>query len=183
MDCSELTHAHFQALLRLARSSAGSGRASLPGLTAIRSFHTLRLAPPPALADGFCIPLVPPQSVPLHPAGTRLVIEGVCARADSGYNEDDSYLSLDRLSGPLLLRSWRPGDVFQPSGAPAPVRVKDLFQEARTPLWDRPFWPMISQGETIVWMRGYGSAERFALAAGAPGAWRVYETVEEIPSR
>ena len=56
---------------------------------------------------------------------------------DNVYNSEMGCLDWNRLSGPLELRNWRPGDQYQPVGIPAAKKIKMLFQHARIPVWDR----------------------------------------------
>jgi len=37
--------------------------------------------------------------------------------------------------------------------------LKDLFQQARIPLWDRACWPIITENGIIIWARQFGPAE------------------------
>jgi tRNA(Ile)-lysidine synthetase-like protein len=73
------------------------------------------------------------------------------------------WLDWKRLSGPLQLRNWRPGDQYQPVGNSGVVKIKTLFQGARVPAWERTQWPVLTDGETIAWVRRFGPA--VALAA------------------
>jgi tRNA(Ile)-lysidine synthase len=73
-------------------------------------------------------------------------------------------LDWNRLSGPLELRNWRPGDQYQPMGMPAAKKIKTLFQQARIPVWERAQWPVLTDAESIVWARRFGTAA--AVTAG-----------------
>jgi tRNA(Ile)-lysidine synthase len=39
----------------------------------------------------------------------------------------------DKVGGQILLRHWRPGDRYQPIGMPVPVKLQDLFVNAKVP--------------------------------------------------
>jgi tRNA(Ile)-lysidine synthase len=73
-------------------------------------------------------------------------------------------LDWNRLSGTLELRSWRPGDQYQPMGFSAAKKIKALFQQARIPAWERAQWPVLTDAESIVWTRRFGTAA--AVTAG-----------------
>lgn len=101
-------------------------------------------------------------AVPFRPYFTKLTVPGSCTRLrvvpeQSGYNEDDrNLLDADRLSDSLLLRNWQPGDAYRPAGHARVQRVKDLFQSASVPSWDRAGWPILISSGKIVWSERFG---------------------------
>ena len=115
-----------------------------------------------------CVP------VPGGSAVLRLEVTTETALVESGYNESVSELDWDRLRGPLELRNWRPGDFYQARGNSKAAKVKELFQKARVPSWDRQGWPIVTSGDNIVWTRRFGAAEEF-VARGACRILRVWE--------
>jgi tRNA(Ile)-lysidine synthase len=82
----------------------------------------------------------------------------------SVYNSDVNALDSAKCRGSLQLRNWRPGDQFERPGSGAAVKIKTLFQDFRIPLWERRRWPVILQGESIVWTRRFGAAKQFAAS-------------------
>jgi tRNA(Ile)-lysidine synthase len=71
-----------------------------------------------------------------------------------------------RLSGSLQLRNWQPGDRYQPAGYAGEKKIKTLLQEARIPIWERRQWPVLVDGQSVVWTRQFGAASRVAANAG-----------------
>lgn len=61
---------------------------------------------------------------------------------------------------PLVVRAWRPGDVFRPLGMPGKKKVQDFFVDARVPRWRRAWTPLVvdRRGE-VVWIVGQRIAE------------------------
>jgi tRNA(Ile)-lysidine synthase len=55
----------------------------------------------------------------------------------------------------LTVRNWRPGDRFWPAHTGSPKKVKELLQERHVPQPARRLWPVIVNGDEIVWMRGF----------------------------
>jgi tRNA(Ile)-lysidine synthase len=106
---------------------------------------------------GFCLDLTVPGKLLLPGAGTFLAV---------GVSEDPRAsspgLDGDRLPGRLAVRSWRPGDRYRPLGHTRPVSCKALFQKHKVPSWERPYWPIVVNGETIVWARLFGPALEYA---------------------
>jgi len=159
---------HIAAVLALAARPQGTGRTQLPGLEVRRSFDWLRFAPA-APADAYAVcPAVP--GITRIP-GTNFAISlellensDTTPSRDNVYNSRMGGLDWNRLSGPLELRNWRPGDQYQPMGMPAAKKIKTLFQQARIPVWERAQWPVLTDAESIVWARRFGTAA--AVTAG-----------------
>ena len=88
-------------------------------------------------------------------------------------------LDRERLPGSLELRTWQPGDQYQPVSHGAAVKIKTLFQEARVPVWDRSWWPVLAAGSTIVWTRQFGAGAEFAAGPSTHTAISVKEVAAE----
>jgi tRNA(Ile)-lysidine synthase len=153
---------HVEQVLKLAVSPEGRGRLDLPGIFVQRSFGWVRFA----LQYGreeipFDVPVTPPARV-VVPGGAGIcldVIDISALTADNSYNEF-SFIDFDRLSGPLAVRNWRPGDRY--SSKSGGQKIKHLFQQARIPIWERPNWPVMTSGGKIVWARQFGVAAEVA---------------------
>jgi tRNA(Ile)-lysidine synthase len=118
-----------------------AGRISLPGVEAERSFDWLRVMPADSeerkLDGRIHLELLPASSV---------------------YNGCQHQLDWGRVSGPLKLRAWQPGDRYRRVGRAKEERLKLLFQKARIPVWERRSWPVLECGEGIGWTREFGVA-------------------------
>lgn len=79
-------------------------------------------------------------------------------------SELEVVLDLERLGSGLLLRNWRPGDAFQPQGHKKPHALARLLNEKRISRWAKAGWPVLTSGETVVWVRGFSPAAAFAPA-------------------
>jgi tRNA(Ile)-lysidine synthetase-like protein len=62
---------------------------------------------------------------------------------------------------------------LQPVGQGSAVKVKTLFQEHKIALWRRKHWPVLVAGKEIVWVRGFGIAQRFAATSGSTDRVRL----------
>ena len=94
---------------------------------------------------------------------------------DCVYNSVMGCLDWPRLSGPLVMRNWMPGDRYQPWNSGGPQKIKNLFQEARIPLWERRNWPILTDGGAIVWARRFGPAASCAAGSQAGTVLRIIE--------
>jgi tRNA(Ile)-lysidine synthase len=110
----------------------------------------------------FSIPLAVPGKTSLP--DRLLTINAELIAGSPVYNSDVNALDSAKCRGSLQLRNWRPGDQFERPGSGAAVKIKTLFQDYRIPLWERRRWPVIVQGESIVWTRRFGVAKQFAVS-------------------
>jgi len=85
-------------------------------------------------------------------------------------------LDWNRISGPLEVRNWRPGDQYQPVGHSGAEKIKVLFHQARVPLWERRHWPVVTMGDEILWARRFGAAAGLAASPGSGPVLSIRET-------
>jgi tRNA(Ile)-lysidine synthase len=171
---------HVEAIRALTRTREGSGRMHLPDLDVYRSFDWLRLAP-----VGFDTRIARDFEMVLNVPGTtenaerQLTIEMELLSEPSVYNNQMDALDWDKCAGSLVLRNWRPGDAYRPSGKSTAVKIKTLFQEYRVPLWDRRTWPVVAaEGDAILWSRRFGAAEGFAAGSASERILLIREAGE-----
>ena len=75
-------------------------------------------------------------------------------------------LDADRVSGPLMVRVWKPGDRFHPLGMKGrSKKLQDYFMDLKVPIADRARIPVVVAPEGIVWVVGYRQDERWAVTA------------------
>ena len=178
---------HVEGIRVLLKTAEGSGRIQLPGLEAYRSFDHLRLGPP-----GFDARMVRDFEAPLAVPGRTTLAERFITfdmelvTGERVYNDDRDALDLSRCPGPLWVRNWRPGDSYWPQGGSGAVKIKQLFQEFRVPLWERRTWPVVVAGDPreelsrglIVWSRRFGIAEQFGAGPGSRNVLLIRESGE-----
>ncbi|MBI3603200.1 MAG: tRNA lysidine(34) synthetase TilS [Nitrospirae bacterium] len=68
----------------------------------------------------------------------------------------------DRVTGALVVRSWKPGDRFSPSGMQGRTKkLQDYFADIKLPRLDRAKVPLLATPEGILWVCGYRADHRF----------------------
>jgi len=170
-DLRSIDFAHINAVLEMAGTSEGHGRLQAPGLDIMRSFEWLRFAKPAAnslASRNYRVPAPVPGVVGIPGEDSAISLELIEKQehpemCDCVYNSSMVCVDWERLRGTLDLRNWRPGDQYQPAGSTGEEKIKTLFQESRVPLWERRHWPVLTQGDAIVWARRFGSAASFAM--------------------
>jgi tRNA(Ile)-lysidine synthase len=170
-------------VLRLAGSDRGSGAIELPGVTVNRSLDWLRFvifADADAPSGKYRMAVSVPGYIPIPGTGTAISLELIEKPADSVpsdcvYNQGMGWVDWDRVAGSLELRSWMPGDRFQPARSAGSRKLKTFFQLARIPQWERCHWPVLTNGDSIVWTRRFGVSAGFAPGPRTRAILRVRE--------
>ena len=79
-------------------------------------------------------------------------------------------VALAKLEGrPVKLHLRNGGERLQPDPRRPRRTLKNLFQEAGVPPWQRERLPLLFCGEDLVWVPGLGVDARYRASAGAPG--------------
>ena len=76
---------------------------------------------------------------------------------------------------PLQVRLRKGGERLQPDARRPRRTLKNLFQEAGVPPWERERLPLLVNGDDVVWVAGLGTDTRYQAAKNAPGVmpeWR-----------
>lgn len=156
-DLRQIDFSHFQRVLELAAAPDGHGRIQVPGVDVMRSFDWVRFGKPadqPVERD-WEMELRPPAVLALPGQDTELSVE------PRDKLEAKGFLT-------LVLRNWRPGDRYVRAGHQHEEKVKEMFHQARVPLWERRNWPMLCLGNEILWTRQFGLAANLLDSEGRP---------------
>ena len=162
-DLRRVDRNHIYAMERLCRSSFGRGAVGLPGLVAVRSFDAVLFVNRLAGSAAFAIDVMSPGAVKIPGGGTlhfRVALPPIDTRYTKGGGDCPGVIDF-----PVVVRGWRPGDAYQPTGYARCRKLKELFYEHRVPSWERAFWPIVERDDQIVWSR------RFGFAAGVELSW------------
>jgi tRNA(Ile)-lysidine synthase len=182
-DLRGVDFCHVEEVLRLARSVEGRGRVQAHGLDICRSFNQIRVQAVSGQGpkEGYRIVAPVPGVIEIPGAGTAISLELVEKSetfADDGsvYNGGMGWVDWARVAGSLTIRSWVPGDGYQPVRSPGVKKLKTLFQLARIPSWERCHWPVLVDGDAIVWSRRFGAAAGYAAGPRTQTILRIRET-------
>jgi tRNA(Ile)-lysidine synthase len=173
-------------VLTLARTAASTAAVDLPGVRAERQpsvvvlrYRSGRGRPPEGGTNSgphdqpitFSYPLRVPGEVAIPEAGCEIVAEatpvadlpvGVQLRGRG----EVAVVDADGLARPLVVRSRRPGDRFQPLGLRGHKKLQDVFVDHKIaqPIRDRvPV--VVDDRDRIVWVAGLAVAEDFRVTA------------------
>ena len=85
---------------------------------------------------------------------------GVFTREDSPWI---SYFDAGKLTFPLIIRNFKPGDRFVPLGMTGHKKVKDFFIDLKIPSETRRATPLLLSKDRPIWICGYRIDERFKV--------------------
>ena len=83
---------------------------------------------------------------------------------------------------PLSVRLRSGGEHLQPDPKRPRRTLKNLFQEAGIPPWERERLPLLFRGDDLVWVPGLGIDARFQASPGSQGLvpeWLVFEGAQK----
>jgi len=78
-------------------------------------------------------------------------------------NPDILYLPKDKLTFPLQIRSWHPGDYFYPLGAKGRQKLSDFFTDHKIDRFTKSQIRLLCAEDQIIWIIGWRSDERFKI--------------------
>lgn len=71
-----------------------------------------------------------------------------------------------RAAGPLVVRTWRPGDRIWLPHTDAPRRLARVFMHRRVPREMRARIPVLAIGQEVLWVVGVAASARFPVSSG-----------------
>jgi tRNA(Ile)-lysidine synthase len=170
-DTLGLSYGHVVEAARLLTGSDTSGGADLPGgVRAERSYGEVifRLSEPPS--EGFSYSLPVPGAAGL-PGG--ILTAEYADETPEKPDRQEAFINIDRLKGPLTVRSREDGDIFQPAGMAGRKKLTDFFIDLKVPRRERDNIPIVLCGGDIVWVAGFRADGRFAAGPGPARAVRL----------
>jgi len=106
------------------------------------------------------------HSVEIPAMGLRLRLKVIdWPSGQSETNCERTIADWSRLSAPVVVRNYRPGDAYRPQGRSHDRKLKQLFRERRIALWERRNWPVLTSRGRLVWARGFPIANEFVARA------------------
>jgi tRNA(Ile)-lysidine synthase len=79
---------------------------------------------------------------------------------------DKNVLDAERLSSPLLIRNWKPGDAYRPFGRRQSRKLKQMFLAERVAVAERALWPVLTSAGRVAWAERMPVAAEFSASEG-----------------
>jgi tRNA(Ile)-lysidine synthase len=117
----------------------------------------------PQLTGEVFVPLDTSFQVPLDGGwaleGERVsASEGLRAQLREGLEAKEAVFDIKRMGGGLKLRTILPGDRIRLLGMKGRCKVSELYVNEKVPRGAREHWPLLVDGEDIIWVVGIRSA-------------------------
>jgi tRNA(Ile)-lysidine synthase len=168
-DLIDVTFEHIEAVRTLLENGKSGKTVQLPrGYVATREFDQLIFSQVTDIKRDFCYELSIPGTLRVPELGR--VFRATCVSnseaGDSDVSDGKSRVLVDgdRLDSYVRIRSWKPGDYYDPAGWPS-GKVKELFQRARVPRSQRGQWPLFATDSTIIWVISFPVSREFTPGA------------------
>jgi tRNA(Ile)-lysidine synthase len=171
-----LEFVHIEDGLRLIAGEAPQGRVAIPGGWELeREYDRLKLNKQVRSRRPICYdyPLKIGTILPIVEAGLELHSERIATPDRLPENLMEAVFDLHLVTAPLSVRNFRQGDRFRPLGMKGRKKVKDLFIEKRVPLSKRAGWPLLTAGDEILWIPGYGRSAAGPVSKATTAVLRI----------
>ncbi|OQW35066.1 MAG: hypothetical protein A4E19_01725 [Nitrospira sp. SG-bin1] len=172
-------------IIRLASKRGSSSSLDVKGGHVAISGHDLRFVP---LREGTSSPARPshvrcqkllsiPGEIVWPETGQRLQVHQQTIGWMCGpLGKDRILVDADRVSQPLTVRNWIPGDRFCPAGMGGhSKKLQDFFTDLKIPIAARSRIPLVVAPEGILWVVGHRQDDRWVPTV-ATQRWLVFTT-------
>lgn len=157
-DITDIGYVHVQSILRLL-DAGGNFDFDLPhGVHVERVYGgiTFRLGVATDSGVSFSYDLLVPGMTEIPEIGISIETS-ICGHLERYMRPpggSDVILDYDRVSAPMIARSWLPGDRIRPLGMIGSKKLQDIFSDMKVPKRLRCRAPVIADSEKIVWVAG-----------------------------
>ncbi|WP_303721385.1 tRNA lysidine(34) synthetase TilS [Malonomonas rubra] len=151
-DLQRLEAIHLNAIVELVTGKRSQAQLDLPGCWVARRYETLWLRKcAPESVSSYDMELPVPGELRL-PCGRVLRVH--LTDEPAGEFALAVEFSLAEIGAQLRVRSWQPGDRFEPLGLQGSKKLKLFFGDAKVELEDRLRVPLLISGKQILWLAG-----------------------------
>jgi tRNA(Ile)-lysidine synthase len=72
-------------------------------------------------------------------------------------------IDLDRVTFPVTVRHWEPGDRFMPLGMKQMKKISDFLIDMKIPVSEKEKVLLLLSGDEIMWVMGYRIDDRYRV--------------------
>ncbi len=125
-----------------------------PHLLLSRPLEKGRIRGSRASGQDIYLPIPGPGCYSVPEAGRDLVLKEVPVSSYRKKNENQLFLTREKVIFPLLLRTALPGELFHPCNGPGRKKISRFLNERKIPAKNRPSWPVLVSGTEILALPG-----------------------------
>lgn len=182
---------HVESIVELAQNTEPLKRTALPrNMLAVKRGQRLEIIKPVTPLRQFVFneenpdyefKLEPGETLPIDQISMRFkcsLAAGEIAELKANSLQNTAFFDINKITLPLTVRNWRPGDVFAPLGLNGRVKLAKFFINNKITLEKRKTWPLVlDAGGEILWVAGL----RLGRAAAINGPNAKLIKVEALP--
>ena len=158
---------HIKAVNQIAMGEKPQAFINLPNSITFRKVYDSLVftAAKAKRAESFSYLLDGPGTFDLPALGRTVSLEEMenITLPDIGASPWTAFLNADRLSYPLMIRNFRPGDKFVPFGMNGHKKLKKFFIDLKVPSAVRTQTPILTCRDTPIWVCGQRIDDRFKV--------------------
>ena len=163
----QLDFQHGEQVLGLLEKAKGTEIELPGGWLAVKRAEGIWVGPAEDVApESYRFEVTVPSETLIAPVRTLVRLTLVHQASDAQRYNPASLLNAEKLTQPLVLRNWQPGDRMRPLHRGSEEKLKRLFQEKKVPQESRALWPVLLSGDQVIWAREFGVAAEFAAPEG-----------------
>ena len=174
-----LSQKHAAQVIHLAETSASGRRVELPGgvcvakefdrLIFTNAAETMRAKSTQARKISYAynveLPTHGSAAVSVPELGRRFHLKVIdWPMRERETKHEGVVLDAERLRPPLILRSWKPGDAYRPSGRRSPRKLARMLIAGRVGAAQRSLWPVLTSAGRVVWADRMPAAGEFSAS-------------------
>lgn len=91
-------------------------------------------------------------------------------------DKNRAYLDFSKLSFPLVLRKWKPGDRFQPLGMKGKKKISDFLTDLKLSIPQKNNTYVVESNGEICWVVGWRIAHKFRLVDQSQSGFQIKYT-------
>lgn len=165
-----------EAILRQVVAGSSGARLAVGGIEVVRDRNVIRFMRREGATSGRMVNPIDviqvgiPGSVTWPGTGERINLELIekerARKLMQSPSKRVAVFDASTFTPPLVLRGWRDGDRFAPTGMNGrEKKLQDFFTDSKVSQVDRRRIPLLTAPEGIVWVAGYRADQRFATSA------------------
>jgi len=94
----------------------------------------------------------------------REIQNGFLEEFKQNKTNDEEVVDFDKVSMPLMVRTRKPGDRFQPLGSRGLKKIKDFFIDNKVPVMERDTVPIVTMNGEPIWIVGFRIDDRIRVS-------------------
>ena len=160
---------NIDAIKQMATGKKPQAEVTLPNMLVVKKVYDRLIFSKsnPQTPQRFCYIIEKPGAFDLETLGGTIQLEEVKRNAlvELKTSAWTACLDADRITYPLMLRNFRPGDRFVPLGMTGHKKLKSFFIDMKIPSHVRARIPLLTQEDEPIWICGLRIDDRFKVTS------------------